>query len=296
MNDTRKGILLAVIAYLLWGLYPLYWTLLNQVDALEILINRMFFSFVTLLILTLVLRRFAKVKNTFSQLMKDKKKLVLLIAATALLTVNWFLFMYAIVSGRIIESSLGYYINPIISILIGIIVLKERLTKYQTVATIIATIGVLFLTITHGAFPWISLMLALTWGFYALFKKIINIDAVNALFIETIVMLPLSSFFFFGWIIDGSSTFLTNETLSIVLLSGAGIITIIPLFLFSKAAAVLPLKTLGFLQYIGPTIQLMVAIFITREEFDVNRLITFSFIWVACIIFSASNFLDKKGK
>jgi len=296
MNNTKKGILLAVIAYTLWGLYPLYWTLLNEVDAFEILINRMFFSFVTLGLITILLRRFNPVKQTWRVLMDDKRKLLQLMIATLLLTVNWFLFMYAIISGRIIESSLGYYINPIVSILIGIVVLKERLNKYQTMATIIASIGVLILTFTHGAFPWISIILALTWGFYALLKKLVNIDTINALLIETIIMLPISGFFFTFWLFDGTSTFRTDATLSIFLLAGAGIITIIPLFLFSKAATILPLKTLGFLQYIGPTIQLMVAIFITGEEFDINRLITFSFIWVACIIFSASNFLEKKGK
>jgi len=203
--------------------------------------------------------------------------------------------MYAIITGRILESSLGYYINPILSILVGVVFLKERLNKYQLIATIIATTGVIFLTITHGAFPWISILLALTWGFYALAKKLINIDAFYGLFLETTLMLPVSAFFFTTWFIDGSSTFRQSNMFHIFLLMGAGVITIIPLYFFSKAASRLPLKTLGFLQYIGPTLQLLVAIFITGEDFSSDRLITFAFIWVACLLFSTSHLLQNRS-
>ena len=296
MIDQKKGIIYASTAYILWGLYPLYWTMLNTIGAPEILVNRMFWSFVTLLVVIVVLRRFSLVKATLKELTSNKKKLALLIGATALLSVNWFIFMYAIISGRVLESSLGYYITPILSILIGVVVLKEKLNKYQVVAVVIASIGVLFLTITHGVFPWISILLALTWGFYALAKKIINIDSFYGLFIETSLMLPVSGFFFTAWIVDGSSSFQQGNTLHTFLLMGAGVITIIPLYFFSKAVSRLPLKTIGFLQYIGPTIQLLVAVFVIGEDFSSDRFITFGFIWVACLLFSTSHLLQNRSE
>ena len=296
MNELKRGIVNATIAYTMWGIYPLYWHLLQSVRPFEILVNRMIWSFVTLLLVIIIMRWAKPLKGTITGLLNDKKKLLLLLIAVVLVGINWFLFTFAIVTERILEASLGYYINPILSVLIGVIFLKEKLNKYQVIAVIIVTISVLFLTFSYGTFPWISLLLAITFGFYGLTKKLIQIDPLLGLFLETTLLLPISSFFFSFWLFDGTSAFL-NPYLSLsLLLMGAGVITISPLYFFSKAAIALPLKTLGFLQYIGPTLQMFVAIFITGEDFSVQRFITFCFIWLACLLFSTSHLFQKKSE
>jgi len=294
MLSQRKGIFYAVLAFSLWGVYPVYWWFLSEIGAEEILINRMFWSFITMLIIIIVLRLYRDLKKNIVELWSDKKKLILLVVAVVLLGLNWFLFTYAVTTERALEASLGYYINPILSILIAVIILKERLNRFQVLAVCIASVGVLYQTFAIGIFPWISLILAGTWGFYALTKKLIGIDAFFSLFLETTLMLPFSGFFFTSWILDGTSAFKANDSIHILLLMGAGIITIVPLYLFSKAAVVLPLKTIGFLQYVGPTIQMSVAVLIMGESLTLERVITFIFIWTACMFFSTSHILEKK--
>ena len=296
MSNQKRGIINATIAYILWGIYPLYWWLLQSVGAIELLINRMFWSFITLLIVIICLRKVETLKWTIVAVRNDKKKLAFLICAAVFLGINWMIFTFAVVSDRILEASLGYYINPIISILIGVVILKEKLNRYQTIAVIIASAGVLFLTITYGSFPWISLVLAFSFGFYGFTKKLIQIDSFLGLFLETTLMLPISAFFFTSWLINGTSTFLQPNISYILLLVGAGFITMSPLYFFSKAASTLPFKTLGFLQYIGPSLQMLVAIFITGEDFSLERLVAFGFIWIACLLFSTSHLLMKKSE
>jgi len=296
MKERKQGIINMLIAHAMWGIYPLYWRFLQSLRPTEILINRMLWSFVTLLIVIILLRLVRPLKETISGLLADKKKLALLIFAAAMIGINWFTFTYAIVSNRLLEASLGYYINPILSIIIGVVFLKEKLNTYQIIAVLIASVGVLFLTITHGAFPWISLILAFTFGFYGLTKKLIEINPFFSLFLETTLLLPISTFFFTSWLIDHTSAFLQPNIPHILLLVGAGFITITPLYFFSQAANKLPLKILGFLQYIGPTLQVLVAVFITGEAFGMERFVTFGFIWIACLLYSMSHLLQKKAR
>ena len=293
MNEQKQGILNAIIAYTMWGIYPLYWSLLQSVNPIEILINRMLWSFITLSVVLISLRKVKNLGMTVKSLLANKKKLVLLVLAAAFVSLNWFIYTYAVVSGRLLEASLGYYINPILSVFIGVIFLKERLNKLQIVAIVIASVGVSYLAISSGILPWISIVLALTFGFYGLTKKLIHIDAFFSLFLETAVLFPIATFLFISFLADGSSTFLQPNVTLILLLMGAGFITVSPLFFFSKAAGQLPLKTLGFLQYIGPTIKMLMAVFVLGEDFTTERLITFCFIWLACLIFSTSHLLQK---
>ena len=296
MKERKQGIINMLIAHTMWGIYPLYWRLLQSLRPTEILINRMLWSFITLLLVIISLRWMKSLKETIADLLADKKKLALLIVATAMIGINWFTFTYAIVADRLLEASLGYYINPILSILIGVIFLKEKLNKYQIIAVLIASAAVLFLAITHGTLPWISLILAFSFSFYGLTKKLLGINPFFSLFLETTLLLPLSTFFFTSWLIDETSAFLQPNIAHILLLIGAGFITITPLYFFAQAANKLPLKILGFLQYIGPTLQMLVAIFITGEDFGTERFITFIFIWIACLLFSTSHLLQKKKK
>ena len=294
MNEQKQGVFNAIIAYGLWGVYPLYWRLLRSITPTELLINRMLWSFLTLLLFIFLLRLAKPLIKIIADIRQDKKKLLLLILATIFLSLNWFAFTFAMVSERILEASLGYYINPIINILIGVIFLKEKLNLYQLLAVLIAAAGVLFLTVTHGQLPWISLALAISFSLYGLVKKLIQMDAFFSLFLETTLMLPISVFFFAFWVVDGTSLWLEPTTSYVLLLIGAGFITMSPLYFFSKAAGQLPLRTLGFLQYIGPTIQVFVAVYITGEVFSTERFIAFIFIWIACLLFSLSYWLPSK--
>jgi len=293
MSDKRKGIINAAIAYVLWGLYPLYWWQLQHILPTEILVNRMIWSFVTLLLITLVLGKFSQLIDTIKELLSDKKRLVLLIVATVLITINWFVYTWSVVHGRVLEAGLGYYISPILSFIIGALILKEKLNRLQILAACIATVGVLFQTISYGIFPWISLILATSFAFYGLCKKLIKVNAFFSLFLETTLMLPMASFLFSRLLITGESTFLTGEMTSIILLVGAGAATVSPLFFFGKATQLAPLKIVGFMQYIGPTLGMFIAIFIMGESFSTTRLISFAIIWLACIIFTISQFEFK---
>ena len=294
MNTRKQGIINAIIAYVLWGVYPLYWHLLRAISPTELVITRTFWAFVTLFIIILILRLHTSLWKTIKDLIKDKRKVFLLVLATALLSVNWLVFTFAIVSGRLLEASLGYYINPILNILIGVIFLKERLNKYQVVAAIMVFVAVLFLTIFHGIFPWISLVLALSFGCYGVVKKFIQLDSLFSLFLETTLILPISSFLFIFWLYNGTSILLQGDTFIIFLMIASGFITVLPLFFFAKAVKQLPLSIIGFLQYLGPSINMVLAIFVLGEHFSIEYFITFGIIWVACLIFSTSHWLQPR--
>ena len=290
MSNKRKGIINAAIAYILWGLYPLYWWQLQHIAPTETLVNRMIWSFITLLLITLVLRKFSLLIDTVKELLTDKKRLLLLIIATVLISINWFVYTWAVVHVRVLEAGLGYYISPILSFIIGAFILKEKLNRLQILASCIATIGVLFKTISYGVFPWISLILAASFAFYGLCKKLIKVNAFFSLFLETTLMLPVALFFFSHLLITGESTFLTGDMRPIIFLIGAGAVTVSPLFFFGKATQLAPLKIVGFMQYIGPTIGMFIAIFVMGEPFSMTRFISFAIIWLACIIFTISQF------
>ena len=294
MSESKKGIINATIAYTLWGVYPIYWALLQGIPPTEILTNRIIGAFFTLLFFILVLRLLKPLKETILSLIKDKKKLTLLFIAAILISNNWLIFTFAAVSGRILEVSLGYYINPLLSILIGVVLLKERLNKYQVVAVLIASLGVIFLALSYGTFPWISMALALSFGFYGVVKKVIQIDPIFSLFLETTLAFPAAVFFFTLWLLNGTSAFVQPENSRALLLLFAGLVTISPLYFFSKATKQLPLTVLGFLQYIGPTINIFVAVLVLGEHFSTYRFISFGFIWVACLLFSTSHLFSPK--
>ena len=293
MSDRKKGIINATIAYLLWGLYPIYWWQLQSVSPTEILINRMVWSFFTLFLVILFLRKFKELSFLFKELFLNKKRLFLLFLATVLIVINWFTYSFSVVNGRILEASLGYYLSPILSFIIGVFILKEKLNKLQILAVLIAFLGVLFQIISYGIFPWISLILASSFAFYGLCKKLIKVDAFFSLFIETIFMLPISLFFFSRLFTTNESTFLLGDVSLTLLLIGTGLVTILPLFFFGKATQLVPLKIIGFLQYIGPTMGMFIAVFILGEDFSITRLISFVIIWIACIIFAFSQFRVK---
>jgi chloramphenicol-sensitive protein RarD len=221
-----------------------------------------------------------------------------LIFASITVTANWFIYIWAVNNGHMIEASLGYYINPLVSILLGMLVLKEKLNIYQYIAFLMATIGVLIISISHGNFPWIAIALALSFGIYGLVKKMINVDSAVGLALETLVVTPVAAIYMSYLFFKGSNSFLSSGIEIDMLLIGAGAATAVPLLYFAKGAQRIPLSLLGFLQYIAPTIMLVLGVFVYNEHFSKIQLLSFTFIWSGLTIYSLSKtkLLSSRGK
>ncbi len=284
-----SGILMDVGAYFLWGILPLYWKLLQRVNPMEILAHRIIWCLVFLLMIVILSRNIKNAVNEAVRIAGYPAKTIGVVLAAVILTINWYSYIWAVNNNQVIQASLGYYINPLISVLLGVIVLKEKLSRGQRAACLLAFCGVLILTVNHGTLPWIALVLAVSFALYGLIKKMVNIDAVTGLILESSIMSLFSLFYL--WHLHSSSTgaFGNSGLLITILLVGAGIVTSIPLLLYSRAVNHLPLSMLGFLQYINPTISLLLGIFIFRETFSPVHLAAFAVIWSGLLLYSFSN-------
>ncbi|MET3575381.1 EamA family transporter RarD [Bhargavaea ullalensis] len=289
-GKEKQGIIWAAAAYLLWGILPIYWKLLGHVPSSEILAHRIFWAFITTMAVVLITGQAGKLKADFLELWKRKKEFWSLFAASVLVSGNWFLFIWAVNNGHIVQTSLGYYINPLLSILLGIIFLKERLLAAEKVAVLLAAAGVLIITISFGQFPWLSFGLAMSFAFYGLLKKTIHLDALRGLTIETAFIAPFAAVYLAVVFAGGDSAFLHSGSKSATLLVLSGAATAVPLVLFAKGAQNIPLYLLGFLQYIAPTLMLFLGVIIYGEPFGLIELIAFSFIWSGLILVTASKF------
>ncbi|MFL6556574.1 MAG: EamA family transporter RarD, partial [Bacillus sp. (in: firmicutes)] len=287
-TETQRGVFQAGFSYFLWGLLPIYWKLLGHVNAKEILASRVVWSFIFMIIILLLSKKWGLFLHTIKGFAKNKKQMSALTIASLLISVNWFIYIWAVNSGHMIEASLGYYINPLISILLGMIVLKEKLTVYQYISFFLAAIGVLIISISHGQFPWIAILLALSFGLYGLAKKLINVDSVVGLTLETLVITPIAVIYMGFLFINGSNAFLSAGMQTNLLLIGAGVATAVPLLYFAKGAQKIPLSLLGFLQYISPTLTLLLGVFVYHEHFSKIQLLSFMFIWLALTVYSLS--------
>ncbi|MEH7747972.1 EamA family transporter RarD [Neobacillus drentensis] len=287
-TETQKGVIHAGFSYLLWGLLPIYWKLLDHVNAKEILASRVVWSFIFMVVILLLTKKWGLFLQTIKGFAKNKKQMAALTIASLLISVNWFIYIWAVNSGHMIEASLGYYINPLISILLGMIVLKEKLTVYQYASFVLAAIGVLIISISHGKFPWIAIVLALSFGLYGLAKKLINVDSAVGLTLETLVITPIAVIYIGFLFINGTNDFLNAGIPTDLLLMGAGVATAVPLLYFAKGAQKIPLSLLGFLQYIAPTLTLLLGVFVYHEHFSKIQLLSFMFIWSALTIYSLS--------
>lgn len=280
-SEYGKGLFYGVICYLTWGLFPLYWKMLEHVSSVEILCHRIIWSCVFMAVFFWGVR-----KMNLRQYVKKSKQYLLLLLTGSLMTLNWGLYIWAINHNYIVESSLGYYINPLFSVLFASLFLKETLNKSQKIAIVFALIGVLYFAIDYGRFPIISLVLATSFAIYGLMKKKMSIDATAALTIETMWMAPLA----FGYVAimcySGNSALNTLHLPTILLLLGAGIVTALPLLWFGKSAERIPLSTLGFLQYVSPTMQLLLGVLLYGEQFTGSHIVCFSCIWLGLIIYS----------
>jgi chloramphenicol-sensitive protein RarD len=290
---TRQGILLAVGAYTMWGIAPIYFKSLSEVSPLEILSHRVVWSFFLLAFLLHLGRSWRNVRDTLT----SKPKMTYLVATSLLVGVNWLIFIWAVNANHMLDASLGYYINPLINVVLGMIFLGERLRKLQWFAVGLAAIGVLIQVVAFGSIPVVAIALAFSFGFYGLLRKKVSLEAQTGLFIETLVMLPAASIYLL-FIADSATSDLAANPISLnLLLIAAGIVTTLPLLCFTGAATRLKLSTLGFFQYIGPSLMFLLAVLIYGEAFTTDKAVTFAFIWGALVIFSFDGLRhNKKSK
>lgn len=285
----NKGILYGISAYILWGFFPIYWKLLHHVPALQLVSHRIVWSFLMLMAVIFATRQ----GTDFRKRLTKRTFGIYLIAAT-LIGANWGVYVWAVNAGHIVESSLGYFINPLVSVLLGLVILREKLRPAQWGPALLALIGVVYLTVMYGRLPWIALTLAFTFGFYGLVKKLAPLSSLYGLTLETgILFIP--AFAILGVAeTNGTGTFLHTEAITNLMLLGSGVVTIIPLLMFASAAKRIPLTMVGVLQYIAPTLQFLIGVFVYREPFDHTQLIGFSLVWLALILFWVENFLAHR--
>ena len=282
MSDQRRGFLLGVAAYSMWGIFPLYWTLLEPAGAVEILAHRICWSLVVMVALVLLLRRTAQLRAIFA----SPRLLLLLSVASVVIAINWGGFIWGVNNDRVVEVSLGYFINPLVTVLLGVIVLGERLRALQWIAIGIAAAAVINLTLDYGQPPWVAFLLAFSFGTYGLAKKKADVEAVESLTFETLVLTPVAVGYLVWLWANGSANFGAHGALHALLLVTTGAVTALPLICFGAAAIRISMTTIGLLQYLAPTLQFALGVLVFHEEMTPAKWLGFSLVWVALVIFT----------
>ncbi|NQZ21363.1 MAG: EamA family transporter RarD [Colwellia sp.] len=290
--NERNGVINAVSAYLLWGLAPIYFKLISTISADEIMVHRIIWSSLLLLIVVVLSKKW----QILIQTIKQPKVIAKLALSASFLLVNWFLFIWAINNNHLLDASLGYFINPLFSVALGVIFLGERLRKMQKFAVALALAGVLIQLVALGSLPVISLALAGTFGIYGLLRKKMHLDSFVGLLIESSMMLPLALIYWLLFVDSSTANMFGNSANLNMLLMAAGIITTAPLLCFTAAAKRLTLSTLGFFQYIGPSIMFVLATFYYQEALQTEKLFTFAAIWLALIIYSLDSLQARRER
>jgi len=286
----NKGILNGIAAYLLWGVFPIYWKLLHDVPAMQVIGHRIIWSFALLILFILLTKQWKE----FRSAALTPKTLAIYSIAGALLTVNWLVYVWGVNAGFIVETSLGYFINPLISVLLGVIFLHEQLRPTQWIPVVLATAGVTYLTVAYGRLPWIALSLAFSFGFYGFVKKLAPLGSLYGLTLETGIVFPIALLYLAFVALSGTGAFSHEGAQIDLLLIGAGVVTTIPLLMFASAARQIPLTVVGLLQYIAPTMQFLIGVFLYKEPFDRAHLIGFGVVWIALVIFWVENFMANR--
>jgi chloramphenicol-sensitive protein RarD len=286
-----SGLWYAIGAYLLWGILPIYWKWISHVSALELIAHRIVWSCLMLGGLVVISREWSSFRAALTT------RVIRLYGLAALfIAVNWFTYVWAVNTGRVVHASLGYFINPLISVVLGVMVLGERLRPFQWIAVGLAAMGVLYLTLSLGVPPWISLTLAFSFGVYGLVKKTAPLGSVHGLTIETAILLLPAIVYLVVLELAGGGAFFRTGVLSAVLIIGTGIVTAAPLLLFASAVQRVPLSQIGLLQYIAPTIQLLLGVFVYREPFARTQLVGFSMVWAGLVVFGVEGLLTRKAQ
>ena len=286
----KRGVTFAVGAYAIWGVSPIFWKLIKDIPALEIVGHRIVWSFILVFGLTAILKKNSPLKGA----LKDRRVLLIFSISASLLLINWVVYILAINSGFIVDASLGYFINPLVSVCLGVIFLKEKLRIWQWIPVGIAFFGVIYLTISYGSLPWIGLTLAFTFGIYGLLKKRVGLDSLNGFTLETGLMLFPAIVYLLILESNGLGSFGHVSAFETILLFSTGILTALPLVLFGSAAQSINLSTLGFIQYIAPTLQFIIGVYLYGEAFTQDRLIGFGMIWFALAIFTIESIIARQ--
>jgi chloramphenicol-sensitive protein RarD len=278
--DARRGFLYGAAAYLLWGLFPLYWPLLEPAGAVEILAHRVAWSLVTMLVVVSASRRLPQLRALLSR----HRARNLLTVAAVVIAVNWGTYIWGVNNHRVVETSLGYFINPLVTVLMGVVILRERLRRWQWVALGVAAIAVVGLAVDYGHPPWVALTLAFSFGTYGLAKKQAGVEAVESLTFETLVLVPVALGYLF-WL-GGDNTIADHGPGHALLLASTGVVTAIPLLCFGAAAIRVPMTTLGLLQYLAPILQFLLGVTVLGEHMSLVRWAGFGLVWIALVVFT----------
>ena len=284
-TEAQIGIGYALLAFSSWGFLPIYWKLLDTIPSLEILAHRMVWSVLFLLGLLAIQKRLGE----FQDLLKTPKYICVLLGTAMLLGINWFVYIYGVNTNQIVETSLGYFINPLFNVLLGTIFLKERLNYWQSLALGMATLGVLNFLWDFNSLPWIALSLALTFSFYGLLRKMMPVKPLVGLLVETVLLSPFAVVMIVIWNLEGTGN-IGGEWSNVILLVGAGVVTSLPLLWFTNAGKRLRYTTLGFIHYMTPSIQLVIGVYLYNEPFTSTHAVTFGLIWTGLIIYSINAF------
>lgn len=282
MSEARRGLLAGAAAYGLWGLFPLYWAVLDSASALEILAFRVVASLVVMAGLTVALGR----TRQFRRIVADRRTHVLLAVAGLVISVNWFTFIWGVTNGRVLETSLGYFVTPLVSVGLGVVVLRERLRRLQWAALALAALAVVVLTVDYGRVPWVALALATSFGTYGLLKKQANVGAVESLTFETLVAAPAAIGVLVWLAATGLAAFPDAGVGQALLLASTGLVTAVPLICFGAAATRIPLTTMGLLQYLAPTLHFVLGLAVFGEALSLSRAIGFALVWTALAVFT----------
>ncbi len=278
----KKGMWYAIGAYASWGLFPVYWKLLLHVPALQLVGHRIVWSFFTLIAFIFLIGKWADFRSAAFAW----RFLRVYFVAAVLIGINWLTYVWAVNAGHIVEACLGYFINPLISVVLGVVFLRERLRALQWISVALAAAGVLFLTIVHGSIPWIALTLSITFAFYGLVKKTAPLRSLDGLTLETGILLVPALVYLWSAEMNGTGAFLHRSATTDILLAGAGIVTTMPLLMFASAARRIPLSLMGILQYISPTMQFLIGVLVYKEPFSYIQLIGYCLVWLALILFA----------
>ena len=290
-QSNKKGLITALSCYIIWGLLPLYWALLNHISPYNILADRIIWSGICMAIVVFGLH-IKQFKKDFQLLKEQRSQLVLLLVASVIISINWFTYIWAITNNQVMNTSIGYYINPLFNVVLGVILFKEFLSLPKKLSVLIATIGIALLTYQLGSLPLVSMILAVSFGFYGAVKKKLLISPFTSIAFEAWLLMPLA--LLYTTIVDNTVwSYFDTDWYTTLLLIASGLTTSVPLVLFSYGAQLLPLNLLGFLQYVSPTIALLLAIFYFGESFDTPQMIAFGCIWIALAIYTMSNQLTR---
>lgn len=290
-QSNKKGLITALSCYIIWGLLPLYWALLNHISPYNILAERIIWSGICMAIVVFGMH-IKQFKKDFQLLKEQRSQLVLLLVASVIISINWFTYIWAITNNQVMNTSLGYYINPLFNVVLGVILFKEFLSLPKKLSVLIATIGIALLTYQLGFLPLVSMILAVSFGFYGAVKKKLLISPFTSIAFEAWLLMPLA--LLYTTIVDNTVwSYFSTDWYTTLLLIASGLTTSVPLVLFSYGAQLLPLNLLGFLQYVSPTIALLLAIFYFGESFDTPQMIAFGCIWIALAIYTMSNQLTR---